>query len=141
MFDLFYIINHSLKHNIYWFFCYRIKEGKFFFREIFFLQFNWYYLFIYIKSMFESYLPLSTLFLISYFNHMIWNQLSAATATVVTPVVRDNGQLLKMFLRLDFFLNQLIVWVLLTIIYIISHLIFQTYDAKSIFCWHCNSPC
>ena len=37
---------------------------------------------------------LSTLFLISFFKHLIWNWLSAATATVVAPVVSDKGQYL-----------------------------------------------
>ena len=35
---------------------------------------------------------LSTLFLISIFKHMIRNRLLTATATIITPVVIDNGQ-------------------------------------------------
>ena len=35
-----------------------------------------------IKSLYESYLPLSTLFIIFYFKHLIQNRLSADTATV-----------------------------------------------------------
>ena len=35
---------------------------------------------------------LSTLFFISFFNHIIWNRLSTDTVTAVAPVKIDNGQ-------------------------------------------------
>ena len=37
---------------------------------------------------------LSTLFLIYFFKHTIWNQLSTSIATVVDPVISDKGPLL-----------------------------------------------
>ena len=58
-----------------------------------FLQFDWFYFLIYLKSFCEFYLPLYTLLLTLFFNHPFLNKLLAATATAVTPVVSDNGKL------------------------------------------------
>ena len=110
-----------------------------------FLQFGWFYFFINLKQLYESYLPLNKLFLFLFFNNLIWNQLSAATATVVAPVGSENGQSRKFFYEFDYFLffdvHKVIVWVLLNIIFIIYNLIFQTSDAKSTRRWNCYSPC
>ena len=93
-----------------------------------FLRLDWFYFLIYLNYLYESYLPLSKLFMVLFFNHLIQNQLSAATATFVTPVVSDNGKLQTLFLRFEYFhffnYHQVIIWVLLTIIYIISNLIY-----------------
>ena len=95
-----------------------------------FLRLDWSYFFIYLKSLYESYLPLSTLFLTLFFNHLIQKQLSAATTAVIDPVISENKQLRKLVLRFDYFhffdYHKVIVWVLFTTIYIIYHLIFQT---------------
>ena len=48
--------------------------------------------FIYIKLLYESYLSLSTSFLMSYFKNLIQNQLSATTATFVALVISINGK-------------------------------------------------
>ena len=140
----FYIINRLFEHNIYKFFRYNRKEGKFFFEKTLFLKFDWFYFPVNLKSLYESYLPLFALFIIFFFTHLIWNQLSTDTATVFALVVSDNGKLRKLFLWIWLFpffdFHKVIVWVLLTIICIIYHLIFQTYDAKSTLCWHFYSP-
>ena len=141
--NLFHIINWLLEKNLYRFCRYNSNGDKFLFcfGEKLFLRFDWFYFSIYIKSLHESYLPLSTLSLILFFQSYYSNQLSAATATIFSPVVSDNRKLLKLFLLFDyshfFDYHKVIVWVLLTIIYIISHLIFQTSDAKSTTHWHC----
>ena len=57
-----------------------------------FLQFDWSYFLIYLNPLYKSYLPISTLFIISFFSHLIQKQPSAATATAVAPVVSDNGK-------------------------------------------------
>ena len=77
---------------------------------------------------------LTIIYIISHFifNHLIQNQLPDSTATIVTTFVSDNGKYQKLCLHLDCFncfdLHKVIVWVLLFIIYIIYHLIFQTSD-------------
>ena len=85
--------------------CYNSKEGMFliFLEKNLFLRFFWFYYNIDLNLFYESYLPLSTLFLISFLNILIKNQLSASTATVIVPVLRDNRKLLKMFLYFDYF--------------------------------------
>ena len=84
--------------------------------------------------MYDSYLPLYTIFIILFFNHMIQNQIYTATATTVSPVVSDNEKSHKLCYQFEyvqiFDYHKVIVWVLLTIIYIISHFIFQTSDSK-----------
>ena len=109
-----------------------------------FLRCDWFYVLINLKSFYELYLPLYTLFLIVFFNYRIRNQLSSSTATSDTPVVSDNTKWRKLFLGFDYFhsfyLHKVIVRVLLTIIYIISYLIFQTSDEKSTLRGHCYTP-
>ena len=56
-----------------------------------FLRFYWYYLCVYLKSLYESYLPISTLFLILFFNNLVQDQLSTDTATVDATVISDSG--------------------------------------------------
>ena len=109
-----------------------------------FLIFDSFYFLINLKSLYESYLPLSTLFIILFPHHLIWNQRYPATATVVAPVVSDNGKPWNLFLQFDYCLffgfHKVISWVLLTIICIIYHFLFQASDAKSTLFWHWYSP-
>ena len=144
--NLFYIINRLIKQNLYRFFHYSNKEGKFIFcygakldpkiRLILFLD--------YLKLLYEYYLSLSTLFIIFLFIRLIQNQLSAATVTIVTPVLGKRGQLKNSYYDLTilsfFYFHKVIVWVLLIIVYIIFHSVFQASDAKSTLHWLCYSP-
>ena len=90
-----YILSIFLGHNIYRFCCYNRKKVKFIFcfGETLFLRFDWLYSSIYLKSLYESYLPLSTSFLIFVFNHPIQNKL-LPLHTIVALVVSNNGLLL-----------------------------------------------
>ena len=105
-----------------------------------FLQFDSFYFSMYLNLLYESYLPLSTLFLIFFFNHPIQNQISAANATSATPVVRDDGQSRKFFKQFDHFYffnyHKFILWVLLTTIYIISCSLFHKFDTKFNLLWY-----
>ena len=57
--NLFYIINHFLEHNIYRFYLYNRKEGKFFVLEQnLILQFDWFYFPVYLNALYDSYLQL-----------------------------------------------------------------------------------
>ena len=57
-----------------------------------FLRFDWFYFSIDLKSLYDSYLPLYTIFIIFIFNHPIWNQFSLLPLyTIVTPAVIENG--------------------------------------------------
>ena len=61
-----------------------------FLEQTLFLLFDRYYFLIFPKWVYTSYLPVSSLFLILFFNNTIQNNLSAVTATVVAPVGSDN---------------------------------------------------
>ena len=92
--SLFYIIN-SFSNKISTGFV-STTENKvsiyFFLEQNLFLWFYWFYFLIYLKSLYESYLPSSTLFLILFFNHPIWNQFSFLPLhSVVASFVSDNG--------------------------------------------------
>ena len=102
--NLFITITFLPEHNLYMFCCYNIKEGKFVFvlEQNLFLGFHWFYFLIYLNSLYESYSPLSSLFLILFFNYLIQNQLSTATATIIGPVVSDNGKFTKTFFRIHY---------------------------------------
>ena len=62
--NLFYFIYNSLNHNVYWFCWYHRKAGDFVLKQKQFLQFHWYYLLMYLKSLYESYLSILKLFTI-----------------------------------------------------------------------------
>ena len=92
--SLFYIIN-SFSNKISTGFV-STTENKvsiyFFLEQNLFLWFYWFYFLIYLKSLYESYLPLSILFLILFFNHPIRNQFYFLPLhSVVAPFVSDNG--------------------------------------------------
>ena len=52
-----------------------------------FLRLNWFYFLIYLKSLYESYLPLAKIFIIFFFNYLIQNQISTATVTIHEVIV------------------------------------------------------
>ena len=98
---LFYIINRFIDHNIYRFYCYPRKEGNFI--VCFGKKLVPTIKLIYLKSLYESYLPLSILYVILFFSYSIYNQISDATATVVTTVACENGKSRNFGLLLDRF--------------------------------------
>ena len=79
----------SLSHKIGWVHVYIWTE--------IFLWFECSYFSIYLKSLYESYLPLSALLLIPFFNHLVRNPLSSSTATITAPVISDSSQSLFVF--------------------------------------------
>ena len=133
--NFFYFINICLEHNLYWFCWYHSKEGIILCPGTKVIStIRLFLFFIYIKSLHESHLSLSTLFLILLFKHPVWKRLSTSAATIIAPVISDKYKSL-------FFLSYCYTYTIKVLhIFSWSLLFNQLFFENNIYCFslHCS---
>ena len=99
--NLFYIINCFTEHNLYRFCWYTSKGDKFLYFWAKHVPKIWLGLFSDVSKLIVWFiLTIIYIFTILFSNHLIQNELSAATATFVATLVSNNGKSQKLFLRI-----------------------------------------